>query len=99
MRPGIFECRGRIFQSEPMRPLIPSIAISLAALLLMVGAPVSAEDGRLLAKHQAVGQTCASCHREEPARTRPGEAVCFTCHGDQAKLAAVTAKADPNPHA
>ena len=65
----------------------------------MFAAPSAAQDGRLLAKHQGAGQSCAACHRERPPSKRPETATCFGCHGDQAKLAAATAKAQPNPHA
>jgi hypothetical protein len=73
--------------------LIAGLALSLLTLAS------SAQDGRLLARHQAAGQTCSACHRETPPAVKPAVAVCQACHGDQGKLAAATAKADPNPHA
>ena len=75
------------------------VIVCLAALLPLLAAPCSAQDGRLLAKHQATGATCTGCHRETPPAARPPQAICLACHGDQAKLAAATAKAQPNPHA
>jgi hypothetical protein len=73
--------------------------IVVAGLTLALAAPSSAQDGRLLAKHQAAGQACAACHRESPPSKKPAAAICQSCHGDQSKLAAATSKADPNPHA
>ena len=75
------------------------VAIAALATLLLTGVTVSAQDGRLLARHQAAGQSCTACHAETPPRQKPATAGCLGCHGDQAAIAAKTAKANPNPHA
>lgn len=75
------------------------VVVALVAALLVANLPLSAQDGRLLAKHQSAGQSCAACHAETPPQKKPAPAACAGCHGNQAAIAAKTAKADPNPHA
>lgn len=83
---------------EKFRLTLLACAVFLTTLVLTFNV-VSAEDGRLLARHQAAGQTCTACHTEQPPQAKPANASCLGCHGDQAAIAAKTVKADPNPHA
>lgn len=76
-------------------------SILVLALSIVSGFSASGKDqGTLLAeKHKAKSVDCAGCHKESPpAKAVPGT-VCVKCHGDQAKLAQLTIKVTPNPHA
>jgi len=58
-----------------------------------------AGHGFLIDKHVAAGVACAKCHTQGTA-TPPTMATCLSCHGGTyAKLAEMTAKDEPNPHA
>jgi fumarate reductase flavoprotein subunit len=58
-----------------------------------------ADHGFLIDKHVAARISCAQCHAQSTA-TPPPTATCLSCHGGTyAKLAAMTAKDAPNPHA
>lgn len=57
-----------------------------------------AGQGFLIDKHVAAHVACAQCHTQDTA-TPPTMATCLTCHGGTyEKLAAMTAKDQPNPH-
>lgn len=76
------------------------LSLAIVGMVALGVEPARTDDGPLLInKHQAAGLTCAQCHRESPPRSLPANSVCVGCHGDQAKLAALTTKSDPNPHA
>jgi hypothetical protein len=56
--------------------------------------------GFLIDKHLAAGSTCAKCHAENPPTKGSDMATCLACHGGTyGKLAAMTEKDQPNPHA
>jgi hypothetical protein len=56
--------------------------------------------GFLIDKHMAAKLNCSACHAESPPSATPQMAVCLGCHGGSyEKLAAMTAAAQPNPHA
>jgi len=56
--------------------------------------------GFLINKHVAAGLSCANCHTKNPPMKRPDMATCLACHGGTyEKLAAMTEKNQPNPHA
>ena len=87
--------------------------ITIAGLCLLIGlsqvfimraaaqmppAP-GAGHGFLIDKHVTAGVACAKCHVESTAKA-PEMATCLACHGGTYdKLAAMTAKDQPNPHA
>jgi hypothetical protein len=50
-------------------------------------------------RHKAAGIACAGCHKETPPHVPVPTAVCMTCHGTYAAIAAKTANDTPNPHA
>ena len=55
--------------------------------------------GFLIDKHVAASVTCAQCHTQNTT-TPPTMTTCLSCHGGTyAKLAAMTVKDMPNPHA
>jgi hypothetical protein len=77
-----------------------SLLAAAVAVLLLFGELAAAQPATpLLAKHQAAGVTCATCHPETPPATAVQAPTCLGCHGDAAKLAAATSRAAPNPHA
>jgi|WetSurMetagenome_2_1015567.scaffolds.fasta_scaffold118400_2 hypothetical protein len=82
-------------------PLISAFTLvaGMAVLLLLGGLAAAQPATPLLAKHQAAGVTCATCHPETPPATAVQAPTCLGCHGDAAKLAAATWRAAPNPHA
>jgi hypothetical protein len=56
--------------------------------------------GFLIDKHLAGGLQCSSCHTEDPPAKQPDWIKCLDCHGGSyTKLAEMTAKVYPNPHA
>ena len=58
-----------------------------------------AGHGFLIDKHVKASVDCAKCHVQNTA-TPPAMATCLGCHGGTyAKLADMTAKDQPNPHA
>ena len=72
-------------------------AVALNALA-QSSAPGSGH-GFLIDKHVAAGLACNKCHTESTAKA-PEMATCLSCHGGTyAKLAAMTDKDQPNPHA
>ena len=61
--------------------------------------PTWAAEGALLAdKHKNTGITCEGCHKENPPKENVSTLMCMNCHGDYAKLAQQTQKAEQNPH-
>lgn len=77
-----------------------ALGMALAAFLAAGGPMASPQDRRsLIDRHRDKGLTCGSCHAEQPPRLKPADSVCARCHGDQARLAILTSKASPNPHA
>jgi len=68
-------------------------------LLLITGICPPTAAALLLDRHQSAGIGCPSCHKETPPHVKPADSVCLGCHGDQAKLAQLTSKDAPNPHA
>ena len=58
----------------------------------------SAQGIFLRDKHKNRGIECSGCHRENPPKQAVPMEVCMGCHGDYRKVAARTAKLDPNPH-
>jgi nitrate/TMAO reductase-like tetraheme cytochrome c subunit len=60
---------------------------------------LAADNKLLIDRHKAAGLECGSCHSESPPQAAPSNSKCIGCHGDQAKLAAQTKYASPNPHA
>jgi len=75
------------------------LAVTAAASFMLSAVSAGADGPLLLERHQAAGVRCASCHKEEPPHTKPLNGVCVGCHGDQEKLAGLSSKATPNPHA
>jgi len=76
------------------------IGLSQVPLLraLAQAPPPGAGHGFLIDKHVAAKVTCAQCHTQTTA-TPPTTATCLSCHGGSYdKLAAMTAKDEPNPH-
>jgi len=77
-------------------------ALAQFAILSAFGqAPAApgAGHGFLIDKHVAAGISCAQCHTQSTA-TPPTTATCLSCHGGAYdKLAAMTVKDEPNPHA
>jgi RecJ-like exonuclease len=72
-----------------------------AVLSAFAQAPAApgAGHGFLIDKHVTKGISCAQCHAQNMA-TPPTTATCLGCHGGTyEKLAATTAKDQPNPHA
>jgi hypothetical protein len=70
----------------------------LSAFAQASSAP-GAGHGFLIDKHVAASMSCAQCHMPNTA-SPPTTATCLSCHGGTyEKLAAVTAKDEPNPHA
>jgi fumarate reductase flavoprotein subunit len=82
-----------------------SVLIGLfQAIVLQAAAQPSsalgAGHGYLIDKHLAAGLTCDKCHTENPPTKGPEMATCLACHGGTyEKLAAMTEKNQPNPHA
>jgi len=71
---------------------------AVLAALAQTPAP-GAGHGFLIDKHAAKGVSCAQCHTQSTA-TPPTTATCLSCHGGTyEKLAAMTQKDEPNPHA
>ena len=75
-------------------------AVAFHALAQTPPAPApGAGHGFLIDKHVAAGLACNKCHTESTAKP-PEMATCLACHGGTyAKLAAMTNKDQPNPHA
>ena len=74
------------------------MSLTIVGLVAMIGVAVTSERPLLIEIHKSRGVTCTQCHKESPALLVPANDVCTRCHGDQEKLAARTATADPNPH-
>lgn len=71
----------------------------LDAVAQSVAAPGSGH-GFLIDKHLAAELDCGACHAESRPYAPPPMALCLDCHGGTyQKLAAMTASAQPNPHA
>jgi hypothetical protein len=74
-------------------------AMALQAAAQSPSAP-RAGHGFLIDKHLAAGLTCNKCHTESPPAKGPEMATCLACHGGTyEKLATMTEKDQPNPHA
>ena len=81
-------------------------AAILAIFILAVGIRVplgvaarAAGDKEYLALlHMAQGQTCESCHKENPPKAKTSHVACMECHGDAKKMAERTKNKNPNPH-
>ncbi len=88
--------RKRIF----MPLIVIIIIVSLGFFLLPKdGCIAQAPEKKLLADlHADKNLNCASCHKESPPKDKVSTDVCVKCHGDYEKLAAKTAKIEPNPH-
>jgi len=72
--------------------------VILSAFAQAPAAP-GAGHGFLIDKHVTKGVSCAQCHTNSTA-TPPTMATCLSCHGGTyEKLAAITVKDQPNPHA
>jgi hypothetical protein len=70
-----------------------------AAVTLASGILYANDRPLLIETHRAAGVECAQCHREQPPKLPPANAVCLGCHGQQQALASKTSAASPNPHA
>ena len=88
-----------LFVSLVQASALYTVAAAQSPTATAVAAP-GAGHGFLIDKHIAAGLTCSKCHAESPPAKGPDTATCLTCHGGTyAKLAAMTSKDDPNPHA
>jgi fumarate reductase flavoprotein subunit len=78
--------------------LTQAVALNALAQSPATSAP-GAGHGFLIDKHVAAGLACNKCHNESMAKA-PEMATCLSCHGGTyAKLASMTNKDQPNPHA
>ena len=76
-----------------------SLFLGFWAFLAVIGPFSGAAQAPLLEeKHKNAGITCDACHPETPPGKAVSMEVCLGCHGDYAKLAEQTGKAEPNPH-
>jgi hypothetical protein len=95
--------RKAYFFMRTVTVLIVSVFVGLSQAVMieaLAQAPApGAGHGFLIDKHLAAGVTCAQCHTQTTA-TPPNTATCLSCHGaTYGKLAELTAKDNPNPHA
>jgi len=91
--------RGALILVAVASALIGLIHLFVLSALAQAPAAPGAGHGFLIDKHVAAGVSCAQCHTQNTA-TPPTMATCLSCHGGTyEKLATLTAKDEPNPHA
>lgn len=71
--------------------------VMIGAVVSVLAMPVGASEF-LADRHAARGVDCATCHGVKTPTKAADTAQCLACHGDYAKLKALTQDVTPNPH-
>lgn len=72
--------------------------LTTLSIIVVLGATAWG-DGNRTSKHQTRGVSCEQCHGVPTPDKQPTTAQCLQCHESYDKVASLTKKDDPNPHA